>query len=369
MPAFPVLGLAAAPTAYHLQDLGVMGIPVRGSGPSDFGTLSAINNSGQAVGWKIGSLTIDSVTTRNGGALTPLTVPSPLQTAYPRNFATAINSNGQIAGHGQIISDGYIYTRGYIVNGTQRTTIGLLNGVTSGNTSVFGINDGGMATGSTTSPDWNEQAFIYNGSTMQGLGSVLGGTGVSVGKDINNLGVVVGSFQDNNNNKRAFSYDGQTVTVLNNVDMSIANAINDQGQIVGTVYSSTGEHAFFYEAGVMKDLGTLGGSFSKASGINSAGLVVGTSSLAEDRTSHAFLYDGTSMVDLATLLTGTGSGWVLESANGINDQGRIVGRGYYNGEYRAFILNPATIPEPTTLVLMALGLVGMTQVRRRTQTV
>lgn len=368
MGAFLMAGSVAAQTVYHLQDLGAMGVPVFHGSPSDFGTISAINNAGQAVGWTFGNNTIDSVTTKNGGPLTPLPLPTPFQIEYPRNAATAINNNGQIAGTGQVLAaNGYdTDSRGFIISGTQKKTIGLLDGVTRGQTYVNGINDSGMVTGSTTALDWNQHAYVYNGSTMQDLGSVLGGAGSSVGKDINNLGVVVGEFQDNDGKSRAFAYDGHTATVLSNTVQSTANAINDQGQIVGSVYTNAGERAFLYEAGVMKDLGTLGGVISSAYGINASGMVVGMSTVA-DKTSHAFLYDGTSMVDLATLLTGTGSGWLLLSANGINDQGQIVGRGYYNGEYRGFILNPTAVPEPTTLVLMGLGLGGMVTARRRAQ--
>jgi len=45
---------------------------------------------------------------------------------------------------------------------------------------------------------------------------------------------------------------------------------------------------------------------------------------------RAFLYDGTSVLDLNTLLDGSGDGWVLHAANDVNDAGQIVGYGTHN---------------------------------------
>src|ERR1700732_4627816 len=53
---------------------------------------------------------------------------------------------------------------------------------------------------------------------------------------------------------------------------SIADGINNSGQVVGVSYTATANstipHAFLYSGGKLLDLGTLGGSDSSASGIN-----------------------------------------------------------------------------------------------------
>ena len=102
----------------------------------------------------------------------------------------------------------------------------------------------------------------------------------------------------------------------------------------------------------MEDLG-LGEAF----GINASGQVVGW------KDGHAFLWEDGAAYDLNGLIA-SDSGWTLTSAEGINDVGQIVGWGSHDGQTHAFLLTP--IPEPGTLALVALGVVGLLM-RRRTR--
>jgi hypothetical protein len=63
------------------------------------------------------------------------------------------------------------------------------------------------------------------------------------------------------------------------------------------------------------------------------------------------------MIDLNSLLD-SGSGWVLTSANGINDSGQITGTGIFQGQTHAYLLTP-TVPEPSSFLLAGSGVVGM----------
>src|SRR5438128_10677206 len=75
----------------------------------------------------------------------------------------------------------------------------------------------------------------------------------------------------------------------------------------------------------VSDLGTLGGSQSLAWDINDSGQIVGESTTADGET-HAFLYTGGTMTDLAALPFGDpGVRSRTSSARAINASGQLVG--------------------------------------------
>jgi probable HAF family extracellular repeat protein len=150
--------------------------------------------------------------------------------------------------------------------------------------------------------------------------------------------------------ERAYLIDlnSRTATDLGTLggDSSSAWGINDAGQVVGESYTAEGPdpsgiltpHAFMTGPGGagMTDLGTLGGSSSRAFGINDAGEVVGSSD-TRDGVAHAFITgpNGTGMRDLGTL------GGDSSAASAINDAGQVAGASDAGlGLSHAFITDP-----------------------------
>ena len=106
---------------------------------------------------------------------------------------------------------------------------------------------------------------------------------------------------------------------------AVARALNDAGQVLvvyGDAYdTSTRSAVAFPMTGAVRSLGTLGGSSTVAFALNRLGQSVGYSTTAKGDL-HAFFDDGVSMRDLGTL-----PGGVFTEANGLSDDGVIVGHG------------------------------------------
>ena len=115
-------------------------------------------------------------------------------------------------------------------------------------------------------------------------------------------------------------------------------------------------HAFFYSAGVTRDLGMLADLDTFGLAINGRGDVVGFGDTGGPNSSRAFLsMDGGTPRDLNDLID-PASGWSLSRAEGINDLGEIVGTGQINGQNHAFLLTPnAAVPEPSAVVFLISG--------------
>jgi probable HAF family extracellular repeat protein len=353
-----VLLLAAvapgAKGAYVVTDLGVLP-----SGTSSNGV--AINTAGQITGnANTGNSSAHAyVTTVGAGQLTDLGT-----LGGTTSFGVAINNHGVIVGE-SAVSGSQTVAMSVTAPGTMQA-FQLLTGWT--NSFATGINDSGQVAGYATIAGGVDRAFFGTvGGTPTQMGTLGGANSLAFG--INGQGVVVGYSDTSSGGTHAFTAINGVMTDLGGLgasNTSFGMAINDSGLVVGYGGIAGAYHAFVATGpNSLVDLSTLTGSGqSFAYGVDSAGDIVGTSS-AVGGGSHAFivLAHTTQMLDLNLLLQ-NGAGWVLSQADGINNQGQIVGTGTLNGQVHAFVLTP--VPEPSAWITTSVGLatLGIVSLRR-----
>ena len=162
----------------------------------------------------------------------------------------------------------------------------------------------------------------------------LGGN-YSLATAINNKSSVVGEADNAVGKRRAFLYKAGVMKDLGSLGgangTSVANRINDKNVIVGSSTTSSGDtHAFLWTSCFgMQDIGTLGGDYSNAFAINNKNVVVGESKTASGEL-HAFRWEKGVMTDLGVF---TGN---FSSATDINDFGVIVGKSCGNNQCGVF---------------------------------
>ena len=215
-------------------------------------------------------------------------------------------------------------------------------------TNPTGINHAGQIVGDISIEGGARRAFTWTAGTLVPYGTLGGGDSTALA--INDSGRITGYAGVAGGDARAFTGSGGALADLNvfsGAVSSFGNAINNSGQVAGGYNMPGGMGRAFTRKGAGDlDLGTLGGSFAVANGINSAGDIVGFSSL--DDTSpflaHAFLYSGGVMKDLGTM-----AGASLSEATAINDSGVITGHGWVQGSHHAFIYSDGVMRDLGTL--------------------
>lgn len=242
--------------------------------------------------------------------------------------------------------------------------IGTLGGLVSnvpGNGSE-GLSNNGIVVGSASTPD-AVHAFSWQNGVITDLGTLPSSDGTlnSSANGVNARGWVVGYSNTGGFDPLTNPDIGEQHAVLwkngEIIDLgtlggkeSFAGYVNNGGQVVGisTIndtpdpfsfgFASLGApaHAFIWQNGVMRDLGTLGGPDSAPSVLcanERMGLIAGFSLVnasANDSTGlptqHAFLWQNGSMRDISTL------GGTFAYAQCANNRGQVIGQSSLTGD-------------------------------------
>lgn len=194
--------------------------------------------------------------------------------------------------------------------------------------------------------DSNEtgETWFFDLSTFHKLGSLDQFNRWSVQPEVlSQNGFVAGKGFDTYRERKIFTWD--ITSGLNEIDLPEDDveikAINDNGQLLGSMRIWGKRHSHYQGFIFSSDLGFIGlGTLHKGdsypNAINNKGQVVGYSN------GKAFIWDTErGMRDLNHLISEDVSGWKnLSVATSINDSGLILGSGNYYGVDRDFLLVP-----------------------------
>src|SRR5262245_37357887 len=313
---------SAATNTYTITDLGSLG-----GGVTD---ATAINASGQVTGF--------SYLSKQGASPCPNPFSGPHCSPFHAFLWTngkmtdlgtlsgglisagaAINASGQVVGTATDRSENGVAA---LWTGRKITPLPGLDGT------AVGINDSGQIVGGAGG------AFVVSGSTQTFLPPPANPESCSA-VAINNNGQVLGGCAQ----PGAFGPIASGVVWTNGTPVVLPTlggragafpaAISNDGQVVGTSETSTGaEDGFLFSNGKITDLGP---AFSPAA-INDSGVIVGGQFVDTDGT----------LQNLNNLIP-VGSGYQIQSATGINDNGQIIANATdtATGQTHALLLAPS----------------------------
>lgn len=349
--------IATAQTSYTVIDLGTLG--------GTFSDAIGLNANTEIVGGSTlaGDMVFHGFVWR-GGALTDIGT-----LGGPNSVAFAINGADQVVGISETTSTSgnpilcFSTTQGcrpFVWQNGAFTELPTLGGNNGG---AVAINSHGLVGGAAEiapvdpntgfriahSALWRKGAVVADLGTLGGFNSVV--------QALNEFGQTVGASEIStvpNPPVHAYLWERGVIRDLGTLGgpNSVALGINNQSGDTETNHTlvvgiadltgGTQSDAFLWEDGSMRDLGTLGGTFSIAFAVNSKAQVVGGANLSGDTIEHAFIWQDGVMTDLNGLVTGDSDLQLLE-AHAVTAARQIVGMALQNstGHIHAFLLTPS----------------------------
>lgn len=246
-----------------------------------------------------------------------------------------------------------------------------------------GINSSGLIVGILQLPESapgcpnTYHTFLYNSSSAEPLDGVSPGASQDLGPffgcsswgyAINDSGQIAGTVTDSSGNLHGYLYSYNSVAGTGSaIDIgniacpnnpafyasdTVAIAISASTQVTG--WSSrgcgNGPDAFLYNNGQLTDIGNLGGAGgSQGNAINASGQITGLSYTPGNASVHAFIYsNGSPMLDLNSLISSADAAqYTLVDGVAINDGGQILVQGYVNSNSGQTVTFLLSPPPPT----------------------
>jgi probable HAF family extracellular repeat protein len=338
--SFPVAAAWAAPAADGTQRVGSQSVM-----PGSRNAISAINAAGVLVGGYAGAG--GPVAMVNAGA-------GWQQLPWPDTRYTCCGQVDDINDAGVAVGSWYPTGLSGAVR-WQRNGGGtwVADSLGGGQGSALAVNEGGFIAGNTV----NQGAVIWRpDKTIIDIATLGAGSSHSVAAEINDHNTVVGWGSNAASRRQGFVWADGVVTVLPGFDgweqaaaqnlwISNARDINNQGWVVGQALTASGAlHGFLWQGGELIDLNTLvspDDPFFDRPEVDASG---------------GFTITDATAVNHGGQILATGS-FRIRAANGALQQAQ-----------HSFLLTPvAAVPEPATWASLALGLVAVAVIRRRRQ--
>jgi probable HAF family extracellular repeat protein len=232
----------------------------------DYTSSTGINNRGQVIGISTTPQGERHALLWDSGSTINLSLPGD-QSSHPH----AINEAGTV-----LVESGQM--RSYLWHNGQITDLGTLGGCC---TIARALSNSGAAAGLSETASGEYHLFTWKNGKMTDLGKPEGALVLNSVADMNNSGQIVVNGIDLSGTPQVFLWSKGSFTQLEDwygIE-AYAHEINEKGQVIGSVQVSleTGATyaAFWDSKGRLSILGTLGGRFSVATGLNARGQVSG----------------------------------------------------------------------------------------------
>ena len=296
-------------------------------------------------------------------------------------WGEAINASGQIAGSSQLVTSSspnlHYRNEAFTLQGGTPTFLGNLGttGHDGEGTYANDINNAGQIVGASyywDSGNYSSRGYVWENGTMTDIGIPVSGANCVLPQAINNNGVVVGYAYTPGQtatqaNRQGFLWTKQNgFRILSNqLSTSGLDAydVNDSGDVVGAYVSDSHYRPFYYNGVNMTALPLPSGATDvQATSINNKGQIVGyeTRHSANGNWLGDFpiLWDNGEAYHIDDLVPNGFGPFNYSYRIKINNNGQItVSEQMTDGSYRGFLLTP--IPEPSTLVSLGIGAIGM----------